>query len=333
MDKVRTSRLLTAFLMIPVLGVILSACETLTASKTAVSGSSSSTRFASGTKGVKIITSDTTLVGSFGVPASVPVATPAPATFPGAGVSYKPGVSPTRYFDLDGTTSITQPSWLLDFQLGITSITGNSGCSTFGTSVENYFRVSEKDCSTAGANDGVGGSVTDSVFARIILNRDTAVIGSGENLLIQVEYQASGIHLNSDGTQVLAENNLDQLWKVFWSTAVGAATGTPFAVFIPPNYSACIPGGSSNTNAGTASDLCHAASNPTYKGAPTKVRQFIIPLSAYPTMSVIQLSRVKGRISANGGVNGGDNYVADFCATDSPLCLGVVIRSVTIMRM
>ena len=38
-------------------------------------------------------------------------------------------------------------------------------------------------------------------------------------------------------------------------------------------------------------------------------------------------------LNANGGVNGGDNYVADFCATDSPLCLGVVIRSVTIMRM
>jgi hypothetical protein len=58
------------------------------------------------------------------------------------------------------------------------------------------------------------------------------------------------------------------------------------------------------------------------------VKQVIVPLSAYPSMSVVQLTRVKGRITQAG------NYVSTFCTSNnSPLCLGVVIRSITLMRM
>jgi hypothetical protein len=94
-------------------------------------------------------------------------------------------------------------------------------------------------------------------------------------------------------------------------------------VFVPPNYAACESSGTGNA---TASSVCLHGSN-TYRGSPVKVRQFVIPISAYPTMKVIQFSRVKGRIQSD------VPYVSSFCAVDEPLCLGVVIRSVSIMRI
>ena len=100
------------------------------------------------------------------------------------------------------------------------------------------------------------------------------------------------------------------------------------AIFVPPNDAACIPGGTGNVGHGGASDNCASGS---YAGAPVKVRQFLIPISAYPTMQNIQITRENGRI------NQGGNYVPiaapGFCTSDSPLCLGVVIHSITLMRM
>ena len=318
--------------LIALLGVVgISACNQITAvtSNSAVSTASSS-RFASGTKGIKIITSDAALTGSFAAPSAVPTPAIIPLTYPGGdGVwTYNPGVSPTNFFDLDGSTSIAKPSWLLDFQMGISSTSASGACATFGGGVNdldpiNYYRVSEFDCGTAYNGTGKG---LDPVFFRIVLDRDTAKIGSAENLLVQVEYQASGLHLNSDGAALASvEDSLDQLWKIYWnSSLVPLATPKPFGVFVPPNYGACLTAGTGNT--GAPGSCPHGTPN-TYRGSPIKVRQFIIPLSAYPTMNVIQFSRVSGR---RGGAS---DYVPAFCTGDDPLCLGVVIRSVTITRM
>lgn len=286
-------------------------------------------RFADGVKGVKLITSVASGTGSFTAPGTLPASTPIPSPYPGYdGVTtYLPGVKASQYFDLDGTTVIQKPSWLTDVQLGITSTSSSGACAAFGGSgsldAQNFYRVSEVDCGGGSpVANGLGGS-SDPVFVRIVLNRDQSLIGSAENLMLQVEYQASGLHLNSDGSSTTnPEDNLDQLWKIFWNSTLGvSAIPKPFSIFIPPNYGACLDSGSGSTG---APGNCTGS----YKGAPIKVKQVIIPLSAYPSMNVVQLTRVKGRVTQPG------NYVNSFCpAGDSPLCLGVVIRSITLMRM
>ncbi|MBS1960250.1 MAG: hypothetical protein JST80_12305 [Bdellovibrionales bacterium] len=291
------------------------------------SGTSGNRFVNTGAKAVKVITSKTSLTGSYAVPGILPAVTPIPPTYPGydGSTTYNPGLSAYQYFDVDGTTVIAKPSWLVDVQLGITSLTASSACATFGgpgaLDVQDYYRTSEANCTVA--QDGTGAG-SDKVFARIVLNRDTTYIGYGENLLVQIEYQAQGLHLNSDGAAAgTVESSLDQLWKVFWNSTLGAASPPkPFAVFVPPNYSACLQSG---TLGAGAPGNCTGS----YRGAPIRVKQMIIPLSAYPTASVIQLSRVQSRISAAGPYN----YVPSFCSADTPLCLGIVIRSITLMRM
>ncbi len=312
----------------------LSACntqvtETTTSSSTSKS-TSSSLRFADGTKAVRINTQNgASSVASFDTPTMVPTSTVIPTTFPGANgtLTYLPGVSAARYFELDGVTGlVSKPDWLLDFQLGITTFGGSSGCAGFGNAhtllePSNFYRTDEFNCASVANGNGSG---TDQVFFRILLDRTETLIGTGENLLVQVEYQASGLRLNTDGAGTDVEENLDQLWKIFWSDSL-ANTATPktFGVFVPPNYAACESSGTGNVPAGSV--CLHGSNN--YRGSPVKVRQFVIPISAYPTMKVIQFSRVKGRI------NSPSSYVSSFCAVDEPLCLGVVIRSVSIMRI
>lgn len=324
---------------------------------TSVSGTtttvSTGAKFASGTKAVRINTH--TLTGaaapdplpSFTTPTTLPAATPIPTTYPGydGSSNYLPGVSASTYYDVDGTTVVSKPSWIKDVQLGITATSASSSCATFGGSgnadVNGYYRVSEINCGSAAL--GTGSSLTDPVFVRIILDRDSNYIGTAENLVLQVEYQASALHLNSDGADnAYPENNLDQFWKIMWNSTLSSGTlSNPFSVFIPPNYGACLTSGSQITG---APGNCEWTSG--YRGAPITTRQFMIPLSAYPTMKVITLTRVKGRINSTDiypvGAGGGNvNYVSDFltaatttdCDSDSPLCLGVVIRSITLLRM
>ena len=263
--------------------------------------------------------------GSFSAPSAVPTAMVIPSGYPGydGASTYLPGVQPTQYFTADGSSALLKPDWLVDFQLGITSTSSSSACATFGGSgtfdAQDFYRISEADCGSV--SNGLGGG-TDPVFARIVLNRDSSLIGTAENLMIQVEYQASGLHLNSDGSSTNPEDDLDQLWKIFWNSTLGVSSiPKPFAIFVPPNYGACLDSGSGSSG---APGSCTGS----YKGAPVKVKQILIPLSAYPDMSVIQLTRVKGRINQTG------NYVNSFCSSsDSPLCLGVVIRSITLMRL
>jgi hypothetical protein len=317
--------------------------ESSTSSSSSVAtASSSSIRFADGVKAVRINTLINSTSGSFDSPNAVPSSsTTIPSTFPGytGTATYLPGVSAVRFFELNGTNLIaTKPSWLLDFQLGITSTsTGPTSCATFGgggnLDVTNYYRVAEKACNNncnSGSCQG-SGTGTDPVFFRIVLDRDTTKIGSGENLLIQVEYQASGLHLNSDANGLPdVEDSLDQLWKIYWSDSLASTAPNKFGLFIPPNYSACLSTGNGITS---APGSCPNGNANAYRGSPIKVRQFMIPLSAYPDMKVIQFSRVKGRIEQSGGTVPGANYVNAFCKDDEPLCLGVVIRSVSLMRI
>jgi hypothetical protein len=319
-----------------VTATLLSACNDSSISESDPNSAitaSNAAQFAGGVRGVKILLNTNTTTGSFTAPTVLPSFTPIPATYPGADTvtQYLPGVSPTQYFALDGVTVIPKPSWLIDFQLGLTTTTATNACATFGSSantfdIANTYRVSEANCGAV--SNGTGSSV-DPVFTRMVIDRDPSQIGVAENLMVQVDYQASALHLNSDGTSTNVEDNLDQLWKIFWNTTLNPTNAaTPFSLFVPPNYAACSASGSGVTD---APGIC--APTGTYRGAPIKTRQFIIPLSAYPNMNVLQFSRVKGRVNQSGG----PAYLTAFCngaaASDSPLCLGVVIYAITLMRM
>jgi hypothetical protein len=312
------------------------------ACKTQVTGTEASsvvetadTRFAGGTKGVKIITANLA-AASFDTPTATPAPTVIPSPYPGndGTTTYRAGVSAARYFTLDGSNQITKPNWLLDFQLGITSTTYSSSCASFGgggvLDPINQYRVNEYYCSPTSATPvaaGIGDLLNDPVFFRIILDRNQDRIGSAENLLIQVEYQASGLHFNADGSSTNPEENQDLLWKIYWHDSLASTSPKTFGLFIPPIYSACDPAGVGTT---AAPGSCPGVGTNTYRGAPIKVRQFIIPLAAYPDMKVIQFSRVRSRINNVGG----SVYVNAFCGTgEKPLCMGVVIRSVSIMRI
>ncbi len=313
------------------LSVWLGGCETVTDSaQTTIASvdSAAQNRFASGLKAVKIITS-VNVGGSFIAPSATPVLTAVPSPWPGSNFSgttqYRPGVSASVLYDLDGTTPILKPAWLRDFQMGITSTsattTGPSPvCAAFGGSGQGHYRVSEADCGTVA--NGIGDPGSDPVFFRAILDRDYTKFGSAENLLVQVEYQANGLRPNTDLDNIPftnPEDGLDQLWKIFTLSSLALGTsGKPLSVFVPPNYAFCAPNGSGSGN-------CSGNVN----GAPITVRQFLIPLSIDPSISVVQFSRIKGRINAGGT----GNYVNSFCGSnDSANCLGVIIRSVTLMR-
>jgi hypothetical protein len=319
----------------PFLGILF-LC-TLSACKTEVTGNDSNavvettdTRFASGTKGVKIITANLS-TASFDTPSATPAPTVIPSPFPGndGTTTYRAGISAARFFTLDGASQITKPSWLLDFQLGFTSTTYSNTCASFGggdvLDPINLFRVNERYC--ASVTTGNGSLINDPIFFRIVLDRNQDYIGTAENLLIQVEYQASGIHFNADGSSTNPEENQDLLWKIYWHDSLASTSPKTFGIFVPPIYSACIPAGVGTSG---APGSCPGGGANSYRGSPIKVRQFIVPLAAYPDLKVIQFSRVRSRVNNVGGAT----YVNDFCGTgNKPLCMGIVIHSVSVMRI
>ena len=328
--------ILRKFWLVLWFAVSISGCKTeITGDTTTTSTTeTSSNLFASGTKAVKILTANLA-AASFDTPTTTPTPTVIPSPFPGADgtTTYRPGVPAARFYSLDGATQITKPDWLKDFQLGITSTTYSASCASFGGGVSaldpiNQYRVSEYNCSTTSSPSialGTGSPSNDQVFFRIILDRDNLKLGTAENLLVQVEYQASGLHFNSDGTSTNAEDNQDLLWKIYWDSSLASTSMKTFGVFVPPIYSACDPAGVGTT---AAPGSCSTTASNNYRGSPIKVRQFIIPLAAYPDMKVIQFSRIRSRINQSSA------YVNSFCGSgDNPLCLGVVIRSVSIMRI
>ncbi len=317
--------------LVPLIAVLLlMGCESQTQTdETSVALSTAGKEFVSGTKGVKLILSEDPATGSFNAPGVVPSAATIPLGYPGSGTGfYLPGVSakPTGYFDLDGVTPVTKPSWISDVQLGVTGLPGSGNvCAKVGGpaagpfDVGGFYRVSEMDCQPVATGDDLAVPV----FIRVILNRDTAFIGTRENLMLQLEYRATGLRPNSDGSSSNPEENLDHLWKVFLGqTLLSSASLTPFSILIPPNYAHWCTTGSGNYDSSSCQPI---AAN---RSAPPIVKQVLIPLSSNSKQSVIQIQRVTGRIHVNPG------QVSSFCSTgNSPLCLGVVFHSLTLLRM
>lgn len=268
------------------------------------------------------------------------------------------GHKATAFFDASGTTSISKPGWLKDVYVsiggspgsaagacgGFTPVATSSSCNLVpspyapppatGTSFscdgpDSVYRVSEKGCLGSGLSAPVTpGSKDDSVAIKIQLNRDSSVLGETENLLVVIEYQASGLMgapsnpaacVDASGEPKYSDKDcVDQAYGLFirqLDTVSPPDTPARLQLVTPPQ-----PGIVTATQAGGS----------------VQTRQVIVPLSSIDsTKTVIQLSRIFGLGKDSAGTSYGAtrDFSTRCSATDSPLCLGMIIHSITIYRI
>lgn len=269
---------------------------------------------------------------------------------PAAGTAQGLGVPAVRFFTPGGDVT-TQPSWLKSVEVGISGNNNagatNADCARFAGAgedgaqcsfsgnapsnltscgaAESLFRVSEYDCSRAQPRKGVGDG-NDSVFIRATFDRDTSLLGTGENILAVLEYSSSFLNPTpTDSTACFRNGVLDTTrvgcadftWKAFLKHTV-AETLKPFFMLVPPSFSAV------DIGAGTG-------------GGGVATRQILLPLSADGSLSVFQLSRISGlandanshgRFTATCTADGVGNAPAN-----SPHCMGMVFYSITFFRI
>lgn len=201
---------------------------------------------------------------------------------------------------------------------------------------DQYFRVSEYDCADLGgtspfANRAIAGSglPTDPVAVKIFLNRDATKLGATENLMVVLEYQASGLKmapknaqscLTGGEPQLSNADCVDQSYSLY-TRALNATTPHKLQTLIPPQ------GGKVN------------ATDKTF-GGPIQTRQIIIPLSSLDSdQTVLQISRTFGlpgpapQPSPSPSPSPSPGPFETHCAPNSPLCVGLVLYSISIFRI
>jgi hypothetical protein len=234
------------------------------------------------------------------------------------------GLAATQVFNADNTllssggyTATNWPQWLSRFEIGISG-SSNSGatdadCARFAdntteASLNGTFRVSEADCSGTTAN-GTGGP-NDGVYLRATFNRSQ--LGTAENLMAVLEYVASAYSpapaniATCMSSGVTPENCAENTWKTFVKHSVSDTSVQPFLMLVPPSQN------------------FYSASTQVITNSMTK--QFVIPLSSDPALSVLQISRIQSNLGAN----------ASNCSNlsiPSALCSGMVIYSLTLYRI
>jgi hypothetical protein len=278
-------------------------------------------------RAVKFIFKQAYPSGSFDAP-------PPFGTVPGVGK----GHAASRAFGADGSLLATSPSssswpaWLPRLEIGISGSANtaatNPQCARFTSSTEasscnfgsgavscvaplNYYRISEFDCVAGAATNGTGGS-NDGVYLRATFNR--AQMSSTDNLMVVVEYVAAAYNSGAkDPTLCMSsgvatpETCSDLTWKSYLKHS-GGETTQPFFMLIPPTQSF--------VSTGTGSS-----------GASPIARQIILPLANDQNLTVFQLSRIGTALTA---------IAAPFtgaCPSNSALCAGVTLYSITFYRM
>lgn len=204
-----------------------------------------------------------------------------------------------------------------------------------------YFQVSEWDCVNSVSVPNGAGRPDDKVYLRATFSENTDYMTDSENILVTVEYEAAGLRTAESaldgscdtGTIFDPSKCSGPSWQAFVSTTaklntlpVGVASaGTPLGILTPPAF-----------NYGLAKSRLDSYG--------LVKKQFIIPIAAMrntsQSISVFQLSRMASQYKAVGA--GSDLFdaicgnVKDVGTTpygNSPLCVGVVFRSITFMRM
>ncbi|OFZ73916.1 MAG: hypothetical protein A3K03_04780 [Bdellovibrionales bacterium RIFOXYD1_FULL_44_7] len=280
----------------------------------------------SGAKAAKIIFKNTS-GGSFNSPAAGGTA-PAPAS----------GLQAVRVFDADGTQHTTWPEWLTSVEIGITGTAANSSdanCARFADATDPtttcdfdddaatpevscgaaqyLFRVSDYDCAqTASATEGTGGP-SDTVYIRASFNRDTSKLGESENILAVLEYASSALNsAPANPTTCFSGGEFnpttpgcaDSVWYAFLKHNAYEISNR-FLMITPPAFAYV----SATDNRG---------------GGGVSTKQIVLPLARDSTLSVFQMSRIKGLASGNFGSK---------CGTNSALCVGTVFYSLTFYRI
>ncbi len=306
-------------------------------------------------KAVKIIFKQSDPSGSFDAPSSN-------GTVNSSGTGH-PAV---RVFNPDGSllasspSASTWPKWLTLFELGVSGSNNktalNSACARFASSTEGsssntncfhtdaadsasgsnqvscgaatgLFRVSEFDCMAGTAVTAGNGGPADGVYIRTVFNRGE--MNTTDNLLVVFEYIAASVNPGLSNPKNCLKNGKftpeacsDTTWKAYIKHDTRELV-QPFLLLIPPTQNL------------TASSVASGAS-PTAK-------QFLVPLAADPSITVLQISRAGSSMDANlpsiiqkcGNATGTGAPVtfSSNLPANSPLCAGVVLYSITFYRI
>jgi hypothetical protein len=149
---------------------------------------------------------------------------------------------------------------------------------------------------------------------RATFSRNSAYLGTGENIMVVLQYSAWGINSPPRNPNICVQNGRfdvttpgcsDMVWDLFIKHSTGEVV-QPFVMAVPPIYGA---------NNGT---------NPNG----TTTRQFFLPLAGDPNLQVMQLSRIVG-FNPNGTAQ-----LTEACGTgNSAQCVGMVLYSMTFFRI
>lgn len=292
--------------------------------------------------------------------------------YSGTGTTATPGSGhqATSVFNPDGSllsSSNTKdnaawPKWVKSLEIGISGATNtaaaNANCARFAGATEStqkccfrftnscdateqfncgtqsgLFRVSEKDCMSSTINDGTGGP-NDGVYIRIVLDRSTTYLGASENIMAVVEYAAASLRpAPQDPTKCFVNGKFtptnvgcsDFSWQLFLKHSTTEVV-QPFMTMIPPTPFAL------KTNASNVSGAALIA-NSTVNAGGVASKQFVLPISRDSGLNTIQFSRITAMPTTT--VIDKDGYTfANYCSvSNSPLCVGLVIYSITLYRM
>ncbi len=296
---------------------------------------------AAGVKTVKIYFKASETSGSFDAPSA-------------KGTEAKPGagLQAIRLFSADGTvmssggpSAPTWPRWLTAVELGVSGSNNvaapSADCARFSAPGESsasqckivnsagvskaiscggpsgFYRVSEVDCAGSVTANGDGGP-GDGVYVRVQLNRDPAAIEPGENLLAILEFSASGLHSAPVQPSECVQNGKltpefcsDTTWKAFIKHSSKDVV-QPFLLVAPPLLARMQP------------DTALVG------GSEVQTKQIVIPLASDPALSVFQLSRTSGADPTDEALKAA--CLGGKTIGNSPLCAGMILYSLTLMR-
>jgi len=281
--------------------------------------------------------------GSMGSFDSFPSSGTAPAEFS--------GFAARRVYRPDNTVLSSFPSWLKGLEVGIsgegnTAAPNDTRCARFAMAEEmnltncifgggndkvcaapgSYYRVSERDCSSATTANG-DGRATDGIYIRTFFNRDTSVLAAHENILAVVEYSATSFHkyqndpkscLDTTSGTFSMDNCSDFIWKTFLRPTTNpysppATPPQPF-MFLIPRMTGYVETATLKT------------------GGEVQSKQFVLPLASDASLSVFQISRIKSRLK-QADLGAAWNTFTATCGESSPFCAGTVFYSITFYRI
>jgi hypothetical protein len=201
--------------------------------------------------------------------------------------------------------------------LGSCDFTAGAGAAVGCGAPSGLFRVSEFDCLQSAPTDGTG-SADDGIYLRATFNR--SYLGTAENILAVFEYVASAYDTAPaspttcfSGGAITAENCSNVTWKTYLKHT-STEVVQPYLMLVPPTQSFV------NTTSRSS------GSNPT-------VKQFVVPLAADSSLSILQLSRIHSNLDVNLAAVKAACNANSVLPANSPLCAGIVIYSLTLYRI